>query len=392
MPAKILIVDDDANVLAAFRRTLRTQFTFDTASSGEEALQLVNSAAEPYAAILADVNMPGMDGIDLLEHVRGIAPDTVPLVLTGNADQQTAVCSVNRGRVFRFLNKPCPPETLGPALEAALQQYQLKRTERELLEGTLTGSVKLLTDILGMVAPDALGRGQRLRMSVNKFVRQANIASSWECEIAALLSSIGYAAVPPGILQKSAEGSPLSIVEEKIVRRVPQIGHDLLADIPRLAGVAKAVLYQRKNFDGAGFPGDDCTGEAIPIAARLMRIFSDRLELEADGVVKERAFVAMSERDGIYDPKLLAQSFIVFPGFLPNALSPNAPVLSLKVDQLSGELVVVSDICTPDGLVLVAAGHVLTSTILERLRSFAELGTVKEPIMVQAAVDVTAAA
>ncbi len=383
MPPKILFVDDDPNLLAAFRRNFRKQFVIETATGGDEALRLL-TASGPFEVIVADMNMPGMSGIELLEEVRKRSPETVPLMLTGNADQRTAVESVNRAQVFRFLNKPCPPEVLVPAIEAAFQQYELKRIERELLEGTLTGSVKLLTDILGMVAPDALGRGQRLRLAIGKFVRTCQVGSTWECELAALLSPIGYASVPPRILQKCTIGDPLSLVEEKILRRVPQIGHALLADIPRLEGVAKAVLYQQKNFDGSGFPNDGCAGEAIPLAARLLRIFADRIELEADGIVKASALAAMEARSGRYDPQLLKACFEVFPSFLPNALSGNATVLSLPVDQLNEGLVVVSNICTPEGLVIVAAGHTLTTSILERVRNFAELGQVKEPILVQA--------
>jgi response regulator RpfG family c-di-GMP phosphodiesterase len=382
MAAKILFVDDDANLLAGFRRNLRSQFDFDTALGGDEALTLIRKAGD-YAVVVADMNMPGMNGIELLEHVRELSPDTVSLMLTGNADQPTAVDSVNRGRVFRFLNKPSPPEILVPALEAAIHHHELKRTERELLEGTLTGCVKLLTDILGTVAPDALGRGQRLRLCIGRFVRQRDLATVWECEVAALLSAIGFAAVPPSILQTMAEGTPLSLTEETIVRRVPQIGHDLLADIPRLASVADAVLYQKKHFDGSGFPADSCAGEQIPLAARLLRIFTDRLELENDGIVKERALAAMAERAGFYDPRLLETCFEVFPTFLPNAIAGDRPVGSLAVNQLIPGQVVVADITTHKGLVLVASGHALTQAIIERINNFAALGEVKEPILVQ---------
>lgn len=382
MPTKILFVDDDANLLAAFGRTYRKQFIFDTALGAEEALRLAEKSG-PYGVIVADMNMPGMNGVELLERLREIAPDTVPVMLTGNADQPTAVESVNRGRVFRFLNKPCPPETLVPVLEAAIQRYEGLRNERELLEGTLTGSVKLLTDILGTVAPDALGRGQRLRLGIGRFVRERRVQPAWECEVAALLSAIGFAAVPPTILQKLAEATPLGLAEETIVRRVPQIGHDLLAGIPRFAGVAAAVLYQRKNFDGTGFPQDDRAGEAIPMGARLLRVFVDRLELEADGVVKERALESMTARTGVYDPRIVAACFEVFPHFLPNAIARDRPVGSVAVKQLTAGLVVVTDVRTHKGLVIVGAGHTLTVTMIERINNFAELGEVREPILVQ---------
>lgn len=387
---KLLFVDDDPNLLAAFQRTLRKQFTFDTAVGGQEALELLRKG-NTYALLLVDMRMPGMDGIEFLEHARKLLPDAVRIMLTGNADQQTAVEAVNRGEVFRFLNKPCPPEILVPTLESGLKHYEIQRMERELLEGTLTGSVKVMAEVLGMVAPDALGRGQRLRESMRPFARMIDAKPAWEFEVAALLSPIGYASLPTRLLQRLSAGIELSANEQAILRRVPQIGHDLLAGIPRLGGVARVVLYQNAAFDGGGFPGDGCEGEKIPLGARMLKILGDRLTLEADGIVKQRAFETMKARAGVYDPRLLELCFACFQAFLTNAISADAAVRSLYVSELVEGQVVVSDITSPDGLVLVGAGNRLSAMVLQRLRNYDELGEVKQPLLVQDAAPAAAA-
>src|SRR5690242_2258622 len=123
-PQKILFVDDDPNLLAAFQRTLRRLFTFDTALGGQEGLEMIR-ASGPYALLVVDMRMPVMDGVEFLERARVLAPDAVRLMLTGNADQQTAADAVNRGQVFRFLNKPCPPEVLIPAIEGGLKHFEM---------------------------------------------------------------------------------------------------------------------------------------------------------------------------------------------------------------------------------------------------------------------------
>lgn len=379
---KILLVDDDANLLAAFQRNLRKDFSFDTALGGAEALEFVQTRG-PYALVLADMNMPGMTGIELLEKIQEISPDTVRMMLTGNADQQTAIEAVNRGQVFRFLNKPSPPEVLIPALQAGLKQAELIRMERELLEGTLSGSVKMLTDILGMIAPDALGRGQRLRDSISRLAQHMHAPGLWELELGALLSSIGSAAVPPTIIQKLESSTPLRVEEAMIICRVPQMGHDLLADIPRLATVADIILYQQKHFDGTGMPTDAIAGEAIPLGARLLKILIDRLDLEADGVVKQRARETMTARQGVYDPHLLNECFVCFPDFLSNTISSSRPVISRHVDELRPGDISVSDVSTKNGSVLVRAGSSMTAAMIARLANFVELGDVKEPILVQ---------
>jgi response regulator RpfG family c-di-GMP phosphodiesterase len=385
---KILFVDDDPNVLASFERGLRGRFTFETAVGSAAALEYLKHKG-PYAVIVADMRMPGMSGLELLEQVRTSLPDTVRLMLTGNADQQTAVDAINRGQVFSFLNKPCGPEQLTAALDRALRQYDIVRTERDVLENTLAGTTRLLAEVLGMVAPPALGRGQHLRDSVGKLAQDLKLEPRWELELAALLSPIGFASVPAEIVHKLR--SELTPYEEAIAQRVPQIGHDLLRHIPRLETVAQIVLYQQKCFDGGGYPCDALRGVEIPLGARLLKIVADRMDLEADGIVKSRAKQAMVQRVGAYDPQLLEQCFVSFPEFLTQTINTQNPVLTVSLADLREGWIAVTDICTLGGLILVAAGNRLTPMILERLRNYGELQDVKEPILVQAAASPAAA-
>ena len=157
---RILFVDDDPNILSAYKRNLRHRFSIDTAPNGDAGLDLVNEK-RPYAVVVADMQMPGMNGIEFLKRVVEKTPDTVRLMLTGNADQKTASDAVNHGHVFSFLSKPCPSQSLEVALDNALRQYNLIRAEKELLEETLNGAVKVLTDILAVVDPQAFSHAQR---------------------------------------------------------------------------------------------------------------------------------------------------------------------------------------------------------------------------------------
>ena len=130
MKAKILFVDDDANLLGSCRRQLRKQYNIETALSGREGLELIEQNG-PYAVIVSDFRMPFMDGIEFLTRVREIAPDTVRIMLTGSADMQLAIQAVNEGNIFRFLTKPCANDVLGESLNTAIDQYQQVTSERE---------------------------------------------------------------------------------------------------------------------------------------------------------------------------------------------------------------------------------------------------------------------
>lgn len=120
---KILIVDDDIHVLNGYCRSLRKQFQVGTANSGQQALKLLEEQG-PYAVVVSDMRMPGMDGLELLAKLKEISPNTARIMLTGNADQQTAIDAVNQGQVFKFLTKPCSGDTMASAIGAGIKQYQ----------------------------------------------------------------------------------------------------------------------------------------------------------------------------------------------------------------------------------------------------------------------------
>ena len=141
MHDRILIVDDDANLLQAMRRQLFDTFDVTTAEGGEAALDLIGDET-PFAVVLSDMRMPGLDGVEFLKRFRERSKHTVRMMLTGNADQQTAVDAVNEGHIFRFLKKPCPEATLRAAIDAGIEQYRLVIAERELLSKTVAGTVK----------------------------------------------------------------------------------------------------------------------------------------------------------------------------------------------------------------------------------------------------------
>jgi serine phosphatase RsbU (regulator of sigma subunit) len=123
MKDKVLLVDDDAMVLAGLKRQLRNQFNVDTALSGEDALKQVLENG-PYAVIVSDFMMPGMNGIEFLSRVKKSNPDTVRMMLTGTADMPTAIRAVNEGSIFQFHPKPCPANTLCQAIQSAIGEYR----------------------------------------------------------------------------------------------------------------------------------------------------------------------------------------------------------------------------------------------------------------------------
>ena len=378
---KILMVDDDPDILSAYKRSLHKKFKIETAVGPELALEALQDNS--YAVVVSDLKMPVMDGIEFLKKVKEHAPDSVRIMLTGYAELNKAIEAVNQGNIFRFLTKPCDGYTLAASLEAGLRQYRLVMAERELLEKTLKGSIDILTEMLSMYHPEIFGRTVQLCELIRTLAKTLGIRSFWEIEVAAMLSPIGYVGIPPEIIVKTQKEQDLSDDENEMVELVPEIGAHFLANIPRLMPVSKIIFYQNKKFDGSGFPKDSVSGEKIPLGARIIKPLADMLDMEKRGISRNNAIATLKQRTGWYDPMVLGKIVSCFFDSNEGGETASLAVQSLRVGELKVDQVLASNIFTREGKLLLSAGQRLTDIHLQRLRNYAKLEGIREPIFVQ---------
>lgn len=378
MNEKILFVDDDANLLAALKRTLRKKFEFEVALGPEAALALLENS-EPFAVVVADMRMPGMDGVTLLSHVKAASPDTVRMILTGNADLQTAIQAVNEGSVFRFLTKPCPVETLEAAVKTALEQYRLITAEKELLGKTLMGSLNVLTEILSLVNPMAFGRAIRIRRYVTHIITKLHLVSNpWQYEMAAMLSQIGCITLTPELLDKVYAQAPLSKDEQEMVLAHPIVAYNLLTQIPRLEAIAQMIANQKKPFRAYTVP-ESLTAEEkfINLGSQILKVVLDFDQLVINGMTKLEALTYLAQRTSEYNPNLVAALSSI------HLDEVGEVVKALRIKELSTGMIAEKDIRANSGLLLVPKGQEITYPVLERLRNFARQTGVAEPVWVR---------
>lgn len=371
---KILLVDDDPNILSAYQRTLRSGFRVETADGGEAGLQVLH-ANGPFAVVVSDLRMPGMDGNQFLRQVRTTFPETIRMMLTGQADLQAASEAVNEGNIFRFLFKPCSQEVLSKALGDGIRQYRLVKSERELLENTLSGTVQLLVDILALVNPTAFGRASRLQQTVRLLLPHLGRENAWKLDVSAMLSQIGLVSLPGELAEKTCSGASSSAEETAMLESHPQCGRDLLARIPRLEEVAHSVAYQTKRFDGSGPPYEGLRGRQIPVGGRVLKIAIDYDTLIQSGATPEAAFSELNNRKGWYDPDLLTtlQQAVL------NVRSGYAFQL-ISSSQLAVGMLLPDGVRTPSGNLVVGQGAEVTPAMLTKLQNFARFQGLGEPI------------
>lgn len=386
---KVLCVDDESAVLDGLELHLRRRFAVSKATSGMAGLETLD-AHGPFAVVISDMRMPGLDGAAFLSAVRQKAPDTVRLLLTGQSDVASAIAAVNQGQIFRFLEKPCPSETLLAAVAAAVEHHRLVTAERVLLEETLRGSIRALTEVLALSNPLAFGRATRAKnhMAALSAALAVPERERWPIEVAAMLSQIGAVTLLPQTVEKIYYGRPLSPSEEADARRLPAIAQQLLAAIPRLEPVREILAGQELRFDSAAGTTTTATipgapkRPTVPIGARMLKIALDFDVLETQGAGARMAVDTMRGRRGTYDPEVLeAFADLVAPG---GRADVNA-VQELGIAALRTGLIFAEDVRTRDGALLIARGHEITPSLLERIRNYAKNIGVQEPLRVLAA-------
>ncbi len=369
MTKRILFVDDEAALLESFSVMLHRHFDVYTALGPVQGLKALQGA-ESFAVVVSDLKMPSMDGITFLGRVRELSPDTVRIMLTGFADVEVAMSAVNEGQVFRFLTKPCAPETLTKALEAGLEQHRLLLAERELLRGTLRGSIQVLTEALSLANPEAYGRAHRIKALTRRLAKAADIPVTWELDLAAMLSHIGCMALPRTVLEKIATGLDLTPEERELYNSHPTVGAGLLEHIPRLERVAEIIGRQHERHDDCACPGKHRS-------ARLLKLATDYDLLESRGMAPADILKSMGEDASCYDPVLfqaLAQSV---------GQESDYALRRVMLEELAEGMVLEEGIVSEQGLLLLAKGTEITGAAIQRMRQSALSFAVVEPVTVR---------
>jgi CheY-like chemotaxis protein len=374
MNRKILFVDDDINILNAHRRNLRSKFELLFAGSGAEGLEVLKKSA-PLAAVVSDFRMPEMDGITFLSKVRLNSKDTVRVMLTGYADVQSAINAVNEGNIFRFLTKPCQPDVLIKTLEAAVEQYQLVNAERELLDHTFKGTLKVLIDILAVVNPVAFSKAGRLRNIIKELGNNLNSDLKWKLEIAALLSQIGCITLPAEILEKNNKRISLTPKEEELFLSHPQVGKSLLINIPRLEEIAEAIAYQEKSYKKFNNTEEDNKSKNIEVIAKLLKHAVD-LDKIRESEKSAESFGKKQEHktESAHGVKANSETYI--------DLERKYIVKELLVKNLKPGMILVEDILDKSDVPIVAKGTEISEVLILRLANFISLKRISEPISV----------
>jgi response regulator RpfG family c-di-GMP phosphodiesterase len=375
MQSAILCVDDEPQVLAGLSLHLRSRYEVLTATSGAAGLAVLKTRRD-VVAVMSDMRMPVMDGATFLHAARTLVPDAPRLLLTGNADVDSAIAAVNNGQIFRFLVKPCPPDAVLASLQAACEQHRLITAERVLLGKTLNGTIKALTDVLSMSNPLAFGQASRTKQLAGELAERVLPQHRWAVEMAAMLAPIGSIALPDSVIEKMYGGQEITLEERRMIARTPALTESLLDNIPRLELVRSMLALVNGDNPPAEFGLSKDQVVVVQRGADILRVALDFDALDASAYPTDTAIGTLRSRAGRYDPSILAALDEV-----RGAGVVVREIREIQVAALREGMVIAADVRLINGALLIARGFEVTPSLVERIRNL-HTGNIASPVRV----------
>jgi CheY-like chemotaxis protein len=367
MSERVLLVDDEKAALSGMRRALGTDYDVTTATSADECLEVLKSSA-PFAVVVADYHMGDVDGLSLFESVFELSPNSVRLLLVGKKEIPRALEALDSNLIFRFQMKPFAPEGFANTVAIGVEHYRLQFAERAVLEETLRGMVHVLSELMAMLSPRAFGRAVRLRILARRVGADIGYPDLWEVEVAAMLSQIGCVTVPQSVLERRLRGQPLTPDELRMFDGHPHVARDLLARVPRIEAIARAIGDQMERAD-----------EQTSGLSRIIQGVTRFDELMAAGRSPELAINSLraADRD---DP------FGVIAAIEKNVMSGERAEVRTKrmrIEQLKDGMVLAEDVQDKNGVMLIAGGFEVTEALRLRLLNLSRFGLLSGAILVE---------
>lgn len=269
----ILLVDDEDNNLQLLKRTLRGNYVIKTAHNGIEALDIINKEGDTISLVVSDQKMPEMQGTEFLRQVSLTHPNIVKILLTGHADTDVIVSSINECQLYQYILKPFEPEELKVSVKNGLKKFELSSHKKVILKDLKELFYKTIKSIsFALDAKDPYTHGHSLRVTLYSLILANKLGLSdevlEEIETAGLLHDIGKIGIPQNVLCKPGK---LTDEEFEIMKSHPAQGEKMIMNIKKLKIIANWLRAHHERWDGRGYPSG-LKGEEIPISARIIAL------------------------------------------------------------------------------------------------------------------------
>ncbi len=361
---KIMLVTTDRELAKTAKAALGGAVVLNFTDSGEKALKALGSD-HGYTAVMADMVLKGVDGQTFLTRVADKHPKVARIAVTDGGDFELARGLINAAGASWILSKPCRGEELRQAITGAVARTKPDKGEGDAVKETLVGCVKMLVDIMGLFLPEAVARSKRIRDRAQQVNRDLKALSPQLMDMAVLLANIGCVGLPRALLKKMESGTNITKQDLQAFRTHPAIAARLLRNVPRLGKVSEIIRHQNT----------PCS-QGPPLGARILKACLDMDQMQINGGSMKKALHYMRKRPEVYEPAVI------------DALGTNygdpdeTSGVEVAVADLRPGMIMVQDMVTEDGTVLLHKGDCLSEASHLRLTNFNDLIKVKEPLHV----------
>lgn len=267
----LLLIDDDADVLATLRRSFRKGYTVLTAVNGDEGIAILNE--QPVDLIICDQRMPGTTGNQVLQHALQTQPNAIRILLTGYADIDALMACVNDAHIYKYVTKPWEPHDLNMTVVRALESYDLQRKLDEahrLLESAYKDAVTMLCVAAEGKDEDTGSHLLRVQHYTEALAGALGLGKE-EAEhlgLMSMLHDIGKLFVPDAVLKKKAA---LTDEEWGLMKQHPMAGARILGNNAFYQTAREIAAGHHEKFDGTGYP-NGLKSDEIPLSARIVKV------------------------------------------------------------------------------------------------------------------------
>lgn len=296
----VLAVDDEENNLSLLKRTLRNNYNVISATSGQEAIQILNERGDEISLIVSDQKMPQMEGTELFKIISEKHPNIVKILLTGHSNVDILVDAINECHLFQYVLKPFEPDQLCDVVQNGIKKYELTTSKTQILRDLSELFYKTIKSIaFALDAKDKYTHGHSMRVTLYSLAlaKELNLPEGLleEIETAGLLHDIGKIAIPEKILLKPGK---LTEEEWEIIKTHPELGERLVESIDKLKVISNWLKYHHERYDGKGYP-EGLSGEEIPVASRIIALADTY-----DAMTSDRSYrAALSHKTAIDEVK-----------------------------------------------------------------------------------------
>jgi response regulator RpfG family c-di-GMP phosphodiesterase len=395
---KVLYVDDEASLLSTFSSLFRRQGLEIQTLANSPSIDAVLEKDGPFAVVISDQRMPGLDGVATLERVRLKHPDTIRVMLTGFSSMEDTQRAINQAGIYRYMTKPWEDTAFSRLVHDCVTQYNLSSENKhlserlleqnkalaELLEGTVGQSIQILTHLISYINPDAANQTERVRnvgRAIVPMLTDLSAEERWAILRAFDLFNFGIALLPPWIQVSLNKNGLKALTRIPVAMNHHVLAADLIKDIPRFSLVAAIIRLQRKDMDGNGPPdADRISGTKIPVGARLLHILVDLDTISTATHQGRDVLHHMKSLPNRYDTELISKILLQEP-------SPESNEIKMVALQyLEVGMVLVDDIVSTRGKILLRSSSIITKPMIKILNQMKDYSEIKEPIKVLLAV------